>query len=65
MIPADPHKESWSNGRMRTYEFHAPLSLAGSFYAYGYLSLLRPIIRCLYYSAPAGIRARFTRLFST
>lgn len=64
MVPGDPHKLSWSNGRVRTHEFHAPLSLGGRLYGYGYLSLLRPIIRRFYYSAPAGIRARFTRLFS-
>jgi hypothetical protein len=30
----------------------------------GYLSLLRPIVRRFYHSAPATIRTRFTRLFS-
>jgi CelD/BcsL family acetyltransferase involved in cellulose biosynthesis len=64
MVPGDPHKQSWSNGRMTTHEFHAPLSLGGRVYGYGYLSLLRPIIRRFYHSAPAGLRARFTRLFS-
>ena len=65
MIPGDPHKQSWSNGRMAVHEFYASLSLAGRLYGRGYLSLLRPIVRRFYRSAPAAIRARFTRLFST
>ena len=64
MIPGDPHKQSWSNARMAVHEFHTPLSLSGMVYAYGYLSLLRPIVRRFYYSAPAAIRSRFTRFFS-
>lgn len=65
MIPGDPHKQSWSNGRIAVHEFHAPLSMAGRLYGHGYLSLLRPIVRRFYHSAPASIRTRFTRLFST
>ena len=65
MIPGDPHKQSWSNGRMAVHEFYAPLSLAGRLYGRGYLSLLRPIVRRFYRSAPAAIRTRFMRLFST
>ncbi|MGE0240307.1 MAG: GNAT family N-acetyltransferase [Parvibaculaceae bacterium] len=64
MIPGDPHKQSWSNARMTVHEFHAPLSPGGWLYGHGYLSLLRPLVRRLYYSAPAAIRSRFTRLFS-
>lgn len=64
MIPGDPHKQSWSNGRIAVHEFHAPLSVAGMAYGHGYLSLLRPLIRRIYHSAPAAIRTRFTRLFS-
>lgn len=64
MVPGDPHKQSWSSGRMIVHEFHAPLSVSGSLYGYGYLSLLRPIIRRFYYSAPTAIRTHFTRLFS-
>jgi len=64
MVPGDPHKQSWSNGRVEVYDFHTPLSLAGAIYGHGYLSLLRPLIRRLYFNAPAAIRARFTRLFS-
>jgi CelD/BcsL family acetyltransferase involved in cellulose biosynthesis len=68
MVPADPHKQSWSNGRIAVHELHAPLSLRGSLYGYGYgygyLSLLRPIVRRFYYTAPAAIRAWFTRFFS-
>lgn len=65
MIPGDPHKQSWSNGRVAVHEFHAPLSMAGMAYGYGYLSLLRPVIRRFYHSAPAAIRTRFTRFFSS
>jgi CelD/BcsL family acetyltransferase involved in cellulose biosynthesis len=65
MIPGDPHKQSWSNARALVHEFHAPMSLSGSLYGYGYLSLLRPIIRRFYYSAPAAIRSCFTRLCSS
>jgi len=64
MIPGDPHKQSWSNARALVHEFHAPLSLGGSLYGDGYLSLLRPIARRFYYSAPAAIRSYFTHLFS-
>jgi CelD/BcsL family acetyltransferase involved in cellulose biosynthesis len=64
MIPGDPHKQSWSNGRVAVHEFHAPLSMAGMVYGHGYLSLLRPLIRRIYHAAPAAIRTRFTRLFS-
>ena len=64
MIPGDPHKQSWSNGRMTVREYHAPLSLAGRLYGFGYLSLLRPLARRFYYSAPASLRAWFTRFFS-
>jgi CelD/BcsL family acetyltransferase involved in cellulose biosynthesis len=65
MIPGDPHKQSWSNGRVAVHEFHAPLSMAGMIYGHGYISLLRPIVRRFYHSAPAAIRTRFTRLFSS
>ena len=65
MIPGDPHKQSWSNGRMAVHEFHAPLSMAGGLYGHIYLSLLRPIVRRLYHSAPSAIRTRFTSFFST
>ena len=65
MIPGDPHKQSWSNGRMSVHEFHAPLSMGGRLYGYGYLSLLRPIVRRFYYTAPTAVRTWFTRFFST
>lgn len=65
MVPGDPHKQSWSSARMTVHEFHAPLSLGGRLYGYSYLSLLRPVVRRFYYSAPAPIRSRFTRFFST
>lgn len=64
MIPGDPHKQSWSNGRMAVHEYHAPLSVAGRLYGLAYLSLLRPVARRFYYSAPTQIRAWFTRFFS-
>lgn len=64
MVPGDPHKQSWSNGRIEVHDFYAPLSLAGTVYGHGYLSLARPLIRRLYFSAPAALRARFTRFFS-
>jgi CelD/BcsL family acetyltransferase involved in cellulose biosynthesis len=64
MVPGDPHKQSWSNGSTVVHNFHAPLSLAGRLYGFGYLSLLRPIVRRFYFSAPAAIRSRFTRLFT-
>lgn len=64
MVPGDPHKQSWSNGRVEVRDFHVPLSLTGSLYGHGYLSLLRPLVRRLYFKAPAGIRRRLTGLFS-
>jgi hypothetical protein len=48
---------------MAVHEFHAPLSMAGRLYGYGYL-LLRPIVRRFCHSVPAAIQTRFTRLFS-
>ncbi|MGE3876549.1 MAG: GNAT family N-acetyltransferase [Parvibaculaceae bacterium] len=64
MVPGDPHKQSWSSARTAVHNFYAPLSFTGGFYGYGYLSLLRPVVRRFYYRAPAVIRARLTRLFS-
>jgi CelD/BcsL family acetyltransferase involved in cellulose biosynthesis len=65
MVPGDSHKKSWSNAVMAVHEFHAPLSLVGWLYGQFYLSRLRPIVRRFYYRAPARIRSRFSRLFST
>lgn len=64
MVPGDPHKQSWSNGRVEVHDFHAPLSLVGSIYGHGYLAQLRPFIRNLYFKAAAAMRARLTRLTS-
>lgn len=56
MVPADPHKESWSNGMVDVFDFHAPLSLSGRLYGWGYLQTLRPFIRRIYYAAAPKFR---------
>jgi CelD/BcsL family acetyltransferase involved in cellulose biosynthesis len=60
MVPADPHKESWSNGQIAVHDFHTPLSLVGRIYGRLYLEWLRPLLRRAYYWAPPALRALMT-----
>jgi CelD/BcsL family acetyltransferase involved in cellulose biosynthesis len=62
MVPGDPHKDSWSNGRMDVREFYRPLSVGGSIYALTYLRLLRPLMPFIYTVAPRSIRGYFSAL---
>jgi CelD/BcsL family acetyltransferase involved in cellulose biosynthesis len=61
MVPADPHKESWSSAQVAVHDFHAPLSLAGRFYGRLYLEWARPFLRRAYYWAPPILRACLTQ----
>ncbi|CAN5363223.1 GNAT family N-acetyltransferase [soil metagenome] len=61
MVPADPHKESWSNGTVEVLDFHTPLSFQGWLYGFVYLQNLRPLIRRAYYSAAPRIRRYFVQ----
>jgi CelD/BcsL family acetyltransferase involved in cellulose biosynthesis len=62
MVPADPHKESWSSGQIVVHDFHAPLSLSGRLYGRFYLEWARPLMRRAYFRAPATLRGSFTRV---
>jgi CelD/BcsL family acetyltransferase involved in cellulose biosynthesis len=62
MVPADPHKESWSNGQVAVHDFHAPVSFAGKLYGLLYLEWARPMLRRAYYRAPPVLRGGLTRL---
>lgn len=52
MVPYDLHKESWSSGTIATNDYFKPLSLRGAIYGHVYLSILRPLVRKLYYKLP-------------
>lgn len=56
MVPMDPHKLSWSSGKMPVHDFHRPLSAKGWLYGIAYLKWLRPALRKVYYKAPTWSR---------
>jgi len=60
MVPADPHKESWSNGQVDVHDFHLPTSTAGRLYGRLYLEWFRPLMRKAYYRASPALRRPFT-----
>ena len=61
MVPADPHKQSWSNSQIAVHDFHAPFSLWGHLYGRAYLEWARPFVRRAYFRASPGLRAYLTR----
>lgn len=61
MVPADPHKKTWSSSSVKTSEFYAPVTAKGAIYTGLYLSLFRPMIRTIYKSIPAKYRRHITR----
>jgi CelD/BcsL family acetyltransferase involved in cellulose biosynthesis len=61
MVPADPHKESWSNGQVTVHDFYAPISLAGRLYGSVYLEWARPLLRHAYFRAPPALRGSLTK----
>jgi CelD/BcsL family acetyltransferase involved in cellulose biosynthesis len=60
MVPADPHKDSWSNGQVDVHDFHLPISTAGRLYGRLYLEWFRPLMREAYYRASPAFRRPFT-----
>jgi len=61
MVPADPHKKTWSNNSVEAVDFFAPINRRGSIYTYVYLQVLRPLVRTVYKTLPAQIRRHITR----
>jgi CelD/BcsL family acetyltransferase involved in cellulose biosynthesis len=49
MVPNDAHKASWSNKTVDTQDYYLPLSAAGMVVGHGYVRLLRPLLRRIYY----------------
>ncbi len=55
MVPNDPHKESWSSGKVQARDFYRPLSWRGRVYGFLYLKTLRPVVRRIYYRLPRNV----------
>ncbi len=64
MVPADPHKETWSSNRVQTRDYFTHLNTRGAIYTTLYLKAIRPGLRWLYLKAPTGIRRHITRFAS-
>lgn len=56
LIPLDPHKTSWSSGRISASDYWLPLTLRGSLYGKAYLVVLRPLLRQLVHLSPEILR---------
>ena len=64
MVPADPHKKTWSSNAIQTRDYYAHLNARGAIYSTAYLKTLRPLIRWLYLKAPPTIRRYIMRFVS-
>jgi len=64
MVPADPHKETWSSNRVQTRDYFTHLNTRGAIYTTLYLKAIRPGLRWLYLKAPTAIRRHITRFAS-
>ena len=58
LVPAAPHKKSWSSDVEPVCDFFRPLSLFGRILGEGYLLHLRPALRRLYQEMPEALRRR-------
>ena len=54
MVPNDVHKESWSNNTVDTHDYYLQLSWRGAVLGHGYLRVIRPLIRSIYYRLDAA-----------
>ena len=57
LIPAAPHKKSWSSGVAPVHNHFLPLTLRGRLLGQAYLCHLRPMLRDIYHRLPAGVRS--------
>ena len=57
LVPAAPHKESWSSHVEEVRNYFLPLSLRGRLLGQTYLCHLRPLLREAYHRLPAGVRS--------
>ncbi len=55
MLPNDPHKDSWSSGRIDVNDYYQAFTPWGRLYGAVYVSWVRPIIRKVYYSLPQNM----------
>jgi CelD/BcsL family acetyltransferase involved in cellulose biosynthesis len=64
MVPADPHKKTWSSSKVKTCDYFTHLNTRGAVYSILYLKALRPCVRWLYLKAPSTVRRYITRFAS-
>lgn len=64
MVPADPHKKTWSSNSVQTRDYFTHLNARGAIYSLAYLKIIRPCVRWLYLKAPTSIRRHITRFVS-
>ncbi len=64
MVPADPHKKTWSSNSVQTRDYFTHLNTRGAIYTAAYLKAIRPCVRWLYLKAPTTIRRHITRFVS-
>jgi len=64
MVPADPHKKTWSSNAMQTCDYSSHLNARGAVYTAFYLNMLRPVLRWLYLKAPVSVR-QYTLRFAS
>ncbi len=57
LVPAAPHKESWSSHVADVRNYFLPLSLRGRLLGQTYLCHLRPLLREAYHRLPPGVRS--------
>ncbi len=57
LVPAAPHKKSWSSDVTPVHNHFLPLTLRGRLLGQAYLCHLRPMLRDIYHRLPAGVRS--------
>ena len=57
LVPAAPHKKSWSSDVAPVRNHFLPLTLRGRLLGQAYLCHLRPMLREIYHRLPAGVRS--------
>ena len=58
LVPAAPHKKTWSSDVTGVRDYYRPVSLLGRALGDGYLRLGRPLLRRLYKKMPENLRRR-------
>jgi len=61
MVPADPHKVTWSSNKVKTTDYFTHINFTGTIYTFWYLTVLRPLVRLVYLKAPDKIRRMITK----